>query len=212
MSEVHVNDWKDVANTYFDKCIALIILFLMFFFIVYPNVESKALRTIDRTIEVLEYIPEEMERIEQPPEIERIIINIEIVDDPDDQSDEDVIVVETIERTTFIPPITPPAGGEGTTSRFVIYEDPPVAVRRVPPEYPDFARRNNIQGEVVLDVEILIDGSIGAIEVFKSLTSGPGGLDEAAINAMRQWVFQPAQSQGNPVACWVKQTISFTLN
>ena len=211
MSEYQVSDWKDVANSYFDKCIALIILFLMFFFIVYPNVESKALRSIDRTIEVLEYIPEEMERIEQPPDIVRPIINIEIVDDPDDQNDPDLIEIVTIDVTIRPPDITPPPD-PGRTPKVVFYEDPPGIIKRVPPVYPEFARRTGIQGEVVLEVEVLIDGSIGAIEVLKSLSPGPGGLDEAAINAMRQWEFQPARALGNPVACWIRQSINFTLN
>ncbi|MCL1826623.1 MAG: energy transducer TonB, partial [Candidatus Cloacimonetes bacterium] len=67
-------------------------------------------------------------------------------------------------------------------------------------------------GVVILDIEVLIDGSIGAIEVFQSLMPGPGGLDEAAILAVRKWQYQPAESGGNPVACWVKQPINFTLN
>lgn len=211
MKKENVNDWKDVANSYFDKCIALIILFLMFFFIVYPNVETKAVRTVDRTIEVIDWIPEEQEQIIQEHVIERLIINIEIVDEDDGDDDEDIIILETIDVTTrpadLIIDQTPER-----TSRFVIYEVAPVAISRVQPVYPEWARRANIQGTVVLDIEILIDGSIGAIDVLQSLQSGPGGLDEIAIEAARKWRFQPAKSGGNPVACWITQPFHFTLN
>ena len=98
------------------------------------------------------------------------------------------------------------------TDRNAIYDTPPELLKRVSPVYPVFARRTNTQGEVILDVEIFIDGSVGAIEVFKSLQSGYGGMDDAAIEAVRQWEFRPAQKDGKPIACWIKQPIVFTLN
>jgi len=207
MHEDHTKDWKDVANSYFDKCIALIILFLMFFFIVYPNVETKAIKSIDRTIEVVDWQPEEQEQIIQEQVIERLQINIEIVDDVDDTKEEEIKIIDTIGVTTALPPIVN-TQQIGLTDRDVFYEKAPVALLRPPPVYPEWARRSSTQGTVVLDVEVLIDGSIGAIEVFRSIS----GLDEAAIEAVRKWKYQPAERGGYPVACWIKQPIVFTLN
>ncbi len=68
-----------------------------------------------------------------------------------------------------------------------------------------------IQGEVILEVEVFADGTVGAIEVRKSLMSGPGGLDEAAIKSVKQWIFQPAKSSGRAVAVWVTFPVTFTL-
>ena len=105
-------------------------------------------------------------------------------------------------------------GPNESTSRIRITptEIQPVVLRRVPPNYPKAAREMGIQGEVVLEVEILDDGTIGEIEVFESVQEGPGGLDEAAIEAVKQWKYQPGTSRGEPVTMWIKQTINFTLH
>ena len=62
-----------------------------------------------------------------------------------------------------------------------------------------------------LEVEILVDGSIGIIEVTKSLMPGPRGLDISAINSVKQWKFSPAKNGGKPVACWITFPMTFTL-
>ena len=41
--------------------------------------------------------------------------------------------------------------------------------------------------------------------------SGPGGLDEAAVTAVRKWEFSPAKSGGKPVAVWVTFDVTFNL-
>ena len=76
------------------------------------------------------------------------------------------------------------------------------------PEYPDWARKARIQGQVLLEVEVLEDGSVGAVEVVKSLLYE---LDELAVKAVRQWKFKPARAQGQPVAVWVRLPISFRI-
>jgi len=207
------NDWKDVVSTYFDKCLSITLLFTMFAFIVFPNVETQAIAMTERIMEAIEIMPEIIERIEQPQEVVRPIVNIEIIDDDmNDDSDDEIIYIDTIEITTLDPwAVIAPPPTLGQTPRFVVYEDAPVVLRRVNPVYPDALRRARIQGTVVLQVEVLIDGSIGAIEVFRSVMPGPGGLDEAAIEAVRQWQFQPAQSGGRPVAVWITQPINFTI-
>ncbi|MDP8231707.1 MAG: energy transducer TonB [Candidatus Zophobacter franzmannii] len=94
---------------------------------------------------------------------------------------------------------------EGMTA----YEDPPIIVKSVLPEYPDSLKKSSIQGDVWLDVEVLEDGSVGEIEVIESLHAGPGGLDESAIAAVKQWKIKPVKSNGKPIAMWVKFPVSF---
>jgi len=206
-------DWKDIAATYYDKCLSLTILLAMFTFMVFPEVKTTTIRSTEKVLETIEILPEIQEKIKPPEEVAKPIVNIEIVDDTGDDSDDEIEVITTIEITTLDPltDIAPPPT-TGQTPRFVVYEDAPVITKRVPPVYPEFARKSKIQGSVVLDIEILSDGSIGAIEVFKSLMPGPGGFDEAAITAVRQWKFQPAKSGGKPVGCWIKQSIVFELS
>jgi protein TonB len=206
-------DWKDVVSTYYDKCLAITILFVMFAFIVYPEIETTVIRASEKIMDSIEIPPEIPELIRPPEDIVRPIVNIEIIDDDMDM-DDDVIELATIEATR-LDPLAPilavQTTAHGTTSRFVIYEDAPVILRRVSPVYPEHLRRLRSQGTVVLNIEVLVDGTVGAVEVRTSLLAGPGNFDESAVEAVRQWLFQPAKSGGNPVACWVTLPVIFTL-
>ncbi len=96
--------------------------------------------------------------------------------------------------------------------QLVPYEKPPAPIKQVPPLYPIHIQKQKIQGQVWLEVELLVDGSVGQIEVKQSLQSGPGGLDESAVNAVKQWRFKPAESDGKPVPCWVTFPVTFSLD
>lgn len=85
---------------------------------------------------------------------------------------------------------------------------PPAIRHEVQPDYTEEARRRRIEGEVVLEVIVLADGSIGDIQVVRSLGYG---LDEAAVRAMREWQFVPARRQEVPVAVFVEVAMEFRL-
>ena len=211
MNNKRCTDWKDVASSYYDKALSLSVLLLLFSFLVSPKIEVKPYTTEIRVTEAIEIPPEIRERIEPPAELLRPPVEI-IIDDELSGDDDDLEIVETIDRTVLDPyEVLQPPPGIGQTPRFVIYDEPPQPIRRVNPDYPTFARRSGIQGQVVLEVEVLRDGTVGAVEVMRSLMAGPGGLDEAAMRAVRQWEFTPAKSQGQPIAVWVRIPIDFQL-
>lgn len=78
-----------------------------------------------------------------------------------------------------------------------------------PPPYPLAARRRGLEGRVTLRAEILENGSCSRISV--SHSSGHELLDQAALQAVKQWHFVPAQRGGKAVAAWVEVPISFRL-
>jgi len=86
--------------------------------------------------------------------------------------------------------------------------DPPTLVREVRPIYTDEARRQRIEGDVILDIVVRSDGSVGSIRVKRSLG---GGLDQRAIDAVRQWRFNPAKRHGAPVDVAVEVAVEFKL-
>ena len=86
--------------------------------------------------------------------------------------------------------------------------DPPTLVREVRPIYTDEARRQRIQGDVILEIVVRSDGSVGSIRVRRSLG---GGLDQRAIEAVRQWRFNPARRHGTPVDVAVEVAVEFKL-
>jgi protein TonB len=77
------------------------------------------------------------------------------------------------------------------------------------PPYPLAARRLGLVGRVTLRAEILENGNCGRIAV--SHSSGHDMLDQAALQAVKQWHFVPAQRGGEAVAAWVEVPIVFRL-
>ena len=67
---------------------------------------------------------------------------------------------------------------------------------------------NKEQGDVILEIVVRSDGSVGSIRVRRSLA---GGLDQRAIEAVRQWRFNPAHRHGTPVDVAVEVAVEFKL-
>jgi len=86
--------------------------------------------------------------------------------------------------------------------------EPPRLLREVKAVYTDEARRRNMTGDVVMEIIVRRDGSVGEVTVKRGLGAG---LDERAIDAVRQWRFAPAQRQGQPVDVIVEVAVEFTL-
>jgi TonB family protein len=81
-------------------------------------------------------------------------------------------------------------------------------VRQDVPHYPEEARREHIQGNVVLHVIVGTNGAVKNIE----LVSGDPGLTDAAIEAVKQWKYKPTLLDGKPVEVDTLITVTFRLN
>ncbi len=86
--------------------------------------------------------------------------------------------------------------------------EPPRLLREVKAEYTDEARRRGITGDVVLEIIVRRDGSVGDVTV---LQGRGAGLDQRAVAAVRQWRFSPARRRGEPVDVIVEVAVEFTL-
>jgi periplasmic protein TonB len=86
--------------------------------------------------------------------------------------------------------------------------EPPRLIKEVRADYTDQARRANVSGEVVLEIVVRRDGTVGDIRVLQRLGSG---LDQRAIEAVRQWRFAPARLKGAPVDVIVEVAVEFKL-
>lgn len=85
----------------------------------------------------------------------------------------------------------------------------PVVLERVSPVYPEAARQERIMGVVV--VETVIDET-GAVREARAVESPDEALAQAAIEAVRQWRFEPARNPaGKPVEIKWKVTLAFKL-
>lgn len=86
--------------------------------------------------------------------------------------------------------------------------EPPQLLREVRPTYTDEARRRAVEGDVVLEIIVRRDGTVGDVRVLRPLGSG---LEQRAIAAVRQWRFAPARRLGSAVDVVVEVAVGFTL-
>lgn len=86
---------------------------------------------------------------------------------------------------------------------------PPRAIERPAPQYTPEARKERIQGVVILRIEIDTRGQVRTAQVLKGL---PLGLSEAARETVKRWRFEPAlDADGKPVAVLYNITVNFTI-
>jgi TonB family protein len=85
---------------------------------------------------------------------------------------------------------------------------PPGLLREIRPDYTEDARRRGIEGDVVLEIVVRSDGTVGNVKVLQGLGAG---LDQRAIDAVRQWRFSPARRFGTPVDVMVEVAVEFKL-
>ena len=86
----------------------------------------------------------------------------------------------------------------------------PKVINKVQPIYPELARRANVEGTVFLDILVDKEGKVRKVEVLKA--SGTNvGFEEAAKEAVKQWVFSPAIQNDKPVAVWMTLPVKFEV-
>ena len=80
-------------------------------------------------------------------------------------------------------------------------------LKSVPPIYPSAARSQRVGGDVKIDALIDVAGNVSTMKVI----SGPTLLHEAAMNALKQWKYEPAKLDGNPTPMHLTVIVQFRL-
>lgn len=86
----------------------------------------------------------------------------------------------------------------------------PRVIREVKPQYTADAMRAKVQGTVLLECIVQVDGTVSDVQIVRSLDP-VFGLDQEAVKAARQWRFVPGTRFGQPVPVIVSIELSFTL-
>lgn len=112
-------------------------------------------------------------------------------------------------RAGTAPPPPPPAPWNAAEGALRVGGTikPPTKIRHVNPMYPPDARDAKVQGVVILETRIEPDGRVGDVRVLRSVPM----LDQAAMDAVRQWEFTPTLMNGEPVPIIMTVTVNFTL-
>jgi len=91
----------------------------------------------------------------------------------------------------------------------VTHEARPIYRSNPPPIYPMIARIRGYQGDVLLDVLVNKNGTVGDLKVIKS--SGYPLLDRAAKSSVKNWLFEPGMVGKEKLKMWVRVPIRFEL-
>jgi periplasmic protein TonB len=161
---------------------------------------------------------EQTQHLEEAPPPPRVPIPIEV---PDDAILDDVVLdldsALEINEALTPPPPPPVAAGrprEVEPEIFVVVEEMPEiigGVRRLNElvVYPEMARRAGLEGRVVVQIIVDIDGVPRSPQIIRG--AGPG-LDQAAIDAVMQLRFIPGKQRGEAVRVRMNLPVNFRLS
>ena len=107
----------------------------------------------------------------------------------------------SIHRQSFSPPTPKQAVRIGGNIQA------PALVHRVDPTYPDIALVAKVTGLVILEASVAADGSVEAVRVLRSVKF----LDQAAIDAVKQWKYSPLVLNGVATPFVLSVTLNFSV-
>ncbi|MBA2353923.1 MAG: energy transducer TonB, partial [Acidobacteria bacterium] len=84
---------------------------------------------------------------------------------------------------------------------------PPKKTRDIKPVYPQIAQSARVSGVVIIEATIGPSGQVQNARVLRSIPL----LDQAALDAVKQWVYTPTLLNGVPVPVIMTVTVNFTL-
>jgi protein TonB len=111
----------------------------------------------------------------------------------------DSIAVE-IPQEEYLPP----------PEEFTPYDEPPVPIKEVKPEYPPLAKQAGIEGTVWVKALVDKNGKVRKVLIYKP-SGASAGFEESAMAAVSKNEYKPAISNNQPVPVWVVFPVHFTL-
>jgi protein TonB len=83
----------------------------------------------------------------------------------------------------------------------------PHPVKHVDAVYPEEAKAAGVSGVVIIELTLATDGTVADANVLRSIPM----LDQAALDAVRQWEYEPTLLNGEPVQVILTVTVNFSL-
>lgn len=120
------------------------------------------------------------------------------------------IPIDIVGPVEFVlpPPPPPTPNPEPSTGEPMLLVKPPEVVHRVQPLYTEPARRAGVEGVVILELVIDIDGAVESVKVLRGLALG---LTNSAVRAAEQWRFEPCVFNDRPTPVRFVLTVSFKI-
>ena len=110
-------------------------------------------------------------------------------------------------RSLLAPPPNPPSPAVQAPLPVGGRIKAPTKTKDAAPVYPAMAMSARVEGTVIIEATIGVDGRVTNARVLRSVPL----LDQAALGAVRQWEFSPTQLNGQAVSVLMTVTVTFTL-
>jgi protein TonB len=205
LGPVAIFDLKERTPYYLKVSIFATLIGLIIACLIVPNTAPKPYKRRSDVVVTQIELPPQLKQLEEPPPPPKPEMPVAA------ESEEDV-EASTIDRTDFSGfEKAPPVPQASEVFAFWAVEEKPVLIQKYfrSPDYPDFARKAEIEGRVTLELVLDTTGCVIDIKILKSLHEL---LDQAAVKAARGWRYTPARQRDKAVRVRVTQTVNFNLN
>jgi protein TonB len=214
LAEEYESDRKRIRWALIIAAVLHLIIFLVKLPEMVQAVQAKAEKPKVYVVTMVRFRPPQVQQQEQKVQVRARKVPIP---DPTPDEPEPIRVVQEVEQpdldipaddTVYGIPEGPPAVDDNAP--IVVGGDvkAPEKISAPPPQYTEIARKARIQGVVIVQAIIDKEGNVTNVKVLKGL---PMGLEEAAVDAIKQWKFKPATLNGRPVTVYFNLTVNFKL-
>ena len=203
-------DLRRSYNKVFGYCTLITFVLHTAVVVIFPTFEASASNRQKKQIIIENVDIPETQQIKRPPPPPRPAVPIETESDdvPDDVTIESTDLDFDDAMVDMPPPPPPGSRDEEEILEFYMVEQKPELVHSVNPIYPEIARKAGLTGKVFLKFLVDKSGRVSNVTVLK----GQEIFRQAAIDAVLQFRFEPAQQNDRPVSVWMTQPMSFRLN
>ena len=203
--------WYPVRLRYITVCVIIGIAAVFYVFPRFLGESAKIThQSISEKIETINIPQTEQVKIPEPPSRPSIPVA------SDEEFEDEDITIEDMDFEDFEDWETPPPPSESSSSvRFIPYDKAPEiiggweALQRYV-VYPDIAMEAGIEGTIIVQAFIDINGNVGETIILKGIPNT--GLNEAAIAAVKRTKWKPALQRAKKVGFWLSIPITFDIS
>jgi protein TonB len=201
-----VNDqFKEQYPKYLRNALVLALILTILYFLFSPEVVITPYSRQSSEL-VMTDIPEAIDLPPPPQDVPKQVKQIEAV--PDDEALDDEDIADTLMDMDEVMDFGNEYSGDDYGS-FEVSQDKPKLIKFQRPDYPEMARASQLEGTVVVKIQVGTDGSVLQAQVIQAVHPL---LDKAAVEAARRCRFVPGKQRGIPVKAWMAIPFVFSLH
>jgi protein TonB len=202
------DNFKAQYNKYLRWSALAALLITAVMWAVFPDIKPNPYKLRQEEFEVVDI--EEQEVIELPPPPAEAPPPPKVIEAaPDDEVTEEVEIADTLMDLDTAISSSMPSYDLGGDEGFVASSEKPRIKTRAKAEYPEMARRAQIEGTVIVKVLVGPDGLVKDAQILQGVNPI---LDKQALIAARKWTFYPGKQRNIPVKAWMAVPFNFRLH